>query len=160
MLGQEVRRPWCVRGWRHGVGVVRGQLGSVRVRVWVCRHMRGHVAVVLVVVVPCSTILVHVGVVGVWCMRGRGQRVEVIGRWVVCARCMFFSQLVQTAEHVCLHLEGRASVLAHQLHRVGIVIQVGGHGVLRVELHVGQRRGHARRRRWGLEREARWWWRG
>lgn len=67
---------------------------------------------------------------------------------------MLFSQLVQTTEHVRLHLEGCASVLAHQLHRVGVVVQVGGHGIFRVELHVGQGGGHTRWRRRGLEREA------
>lgn len=78
MLGQDVRRPCSVSGRRNGVGVVRGQLGGMRVLVGVRRHMRRHVAVVLVIVVPCSSILVHVRVVGVWSVRGRGKRVEVV----------------------------------------------------------------------------------
>lgn len=72
-----------MRGRRQVVGVVRGQLCGVRVRVRVRRHVRRHVAVVLIIVVPCSAILVHVGVVGVRCMRGRGQRMEVVGGWVL-----------------------------------------------------------------------------
>lgn len=61
-----------------------------------------------------------------------------------------------------LHLEGHGSttaVLVHQLHGGGIVIHVVGHGgrILRVQLHVGQRRDSWGW--WGLQGVTRGRWR-
>lgn len=131
------------------------------------RHVGGHVAMVLVIMSTCpAPFLVHVRVVSV----GWWHRVEMV-RAVVCGGSLTracgaigrrHAKLVQTTQHVCLHLEGHrrsTAVLVHQLHGCGIVIHVVRHrrGVLRVQLHVGQ--GRDAWGRWGLKGVTRGRWR-